>query len=91
MVRTMGIIIVCDGAGRLLPQHSGRWLKSANIENGRTMPDIETTDNPDEALGFADAEAALEFWRRTSTTRPMRPDGTMDPAMGRVEPWRRVY
>jgi hypothetical protein len=55
------------------------------------MPDIETTDNPDEALGFADAEAALEFWRRTSTTRPMRPDGTMDPAMGRVEPWRRVY
>jgi len=40
---------------------------------GRGM--LKSLPDPRYALRFADKAAAMEFWRRTSALRPIRPDG----------------
>lgn len=44
-----------------------------DADNGRG--NLVLTPSPREALSFPNARAALEFWRQTSTVRPVRDDG----------------
>jgi hypothetical protein len=57
------------------PFEVGHYVKvyQANGNYGRGF--LETTDDLDKAIHFADAHAALECWRAISTTHPKRPDG----------------
>jgi len=44
-----------------------------DAHDGRGYADL--TDDPTKARRFADAAEAFVFYRRTSTVRPVRPDG----------------
>lgn len=59
--------------GKLFRQ--GIYFKSFDHEydNGRGL--AEFTDDKSEALKFPDMAAALAFWNKQSTVRPLRPDG----------------
>lgn len=61
-----------SGAGPL-----GQYVKSydPDIGNGVVTGEVEGTFDPSEALTFDSSEEAYDFYRRTSTTVPLRPDG----------------
>lgn len=56
-------------------EHEGRLLKAydPNFSNG--LGRAWSTDDPDEAMTFADAGEAHTLWTTVSTTHPMRVDG----------------
>jgi hypothetical protein len=55
--------------------HAGQWVKSFDHEayDGRGFGTF--TKHIEDAMPFADFGAAMDFWRRQSAVRPVRPDG----------------
>ena len=51
------------------------YLRSYDADTPDGRGAIVTTTVRDEALRFDDLAAAFECWKRTSATRPLRPDG----------------
>lgn len=66
---TQTLLKIIDGAG------AGKFVKTydPDANDGRGL--LVGTFDPDEAIRFDGAVAALEFWRQQSTVRPLRPDG----------------
>lgn len=58
-----------------MPVPGAYYVKSLDVDANDGRGSVVTTSNLDEAVRFADAGAALEFWQRQSTVRPVRPDG----------------
>jgi len=69
-----GMIAVGFANGGDCP-HAGEWLKSFDHEFDEGRGFGEFTRDPKRALRFTTREAAMEFWRRSSTIKPLRPDG----------------
>lgn len=51
------------------------YLKSADVEAFNGRGEFNCTKDIKQAMRFDSHEAAFEFWRRQSKTRPLRPDG----------------
>ena len=69
-------IKIFGDAGCNPTEHDGRYLKTfvPDVDEwGRG--DLTTTPERREAMQFSCFQAAFEFWRQTSTVRPLRPDG----------------
>jgi hypothetical protein len=67
-VALAGLQVPADSAGR-------RYLETANIEAYDGRGTATWTEDPAEAIRFASQAAAIEFWRRQSSVRPLRDDG----------------
>jgi hypothetical protein len=55
--------------------HEGEYLKSFDHDTPDGLGYGEFTRDLSEAKLFASRARALEFWRRPSRSRPLRPDG----------------
>jgi hypothetical protein len=55
--------------------HSNQWLASFDHEAFGGQGHGVFTKDPDFAMRFPDAAAAMAFWGRQSITKPRRPDG----------------
>ena len=53
----------------------GQYLKSFDHDGSGGVGYGEGTFDPNEALQFDTQMDALEFWRKPSSVRPLRPDG----------------
>jgi hypothetical protein len=53
----------------------GQWVKSYTPDGHGGRGDLLLTENKHEAKVYANAAAAMEEWRRVSSTHPTRPDG----------------
>lgn len=51
------------------------WVKSCDVDAMDGYGLAELTTDFAEALTFPDAGAAMRFWQRQSTVRPLRADG----------------
>lgn len=51
---------------------AGQWLASFDHEAEDGLGAGVFTDDPDKAMRFDTISAALEFWKRQSTTKPLR-------------------
>jgi hypothetical protein len=51
------------------------WLAEADVEDCDGRGSVSLSRLPGEALTFPSQSAAMEFWRRQSTRRPLRFDG----------------
>lgn len=69
-----GILAVGFANGTPCP-HANQWVKQFdhNAYNGQGQGVF--TPDPERALRFDSAAAAMMFWGRQSTVRPLRPDG----------------
>lgn len=63
------------GLGRKPTDKDGMYLVSAGIDSGDMIADVRATPLPELAMTFDSFAAALEYWKRQSTVRPLRPDG----------------
>jgi hypothetical protein len=70
-------VMRCVGVGPLdAPTHMiGRWLKAHDPDMYDGSGWTEWTDDVHFARRFPSAAAALDYWRRQSTVRPLRADG----------------
>lgn len=55
--------------------HAGMYLRAFDHEAHGGQGEGVFTNDLDQAMRFADSEAAFSFWRRVSRIRPVRPDG----------------
>jgi hypothetical protein len=73
------IIRIVERAGGLaVPQpgpEAGLYLESFDHDANDGRGEGTYTPDPDHALRFANAAAAMQYWKRVSTVRPIRPDG----------------
>lgn len=53
----------------------GPYIKDCDVEAHDGLGEAWFTNNKAEARSFADLVEATEFWRRQSTTKPLRDDG----------------
>lgn len=51
------------------------WLRSLDVDAHDGLGDVRLTHDREQAARFASIETAWECWTRTSTVRPLRPDG----------------
>ena len=66
--------IVEDAAG-LDTMHRGCWLQACDVDARGGLGSMQFTTDIREAMVFPSFEEAMEYWRRPSTVRPLRPDG----------------
>lgn len=72
----MTIVIRVLGIASGFPfESAGQYLRSADVDayDGRGIADF--TRDAKQAMHFATYEAAVAFWQRQSTRRPLRDDG----------------
>ena len=80
MGMTVGIVCMGLANGREVltsgqPSPLGQWLKSYDPEAHRGRGAAEWTDLPADAMQFPGPAEAFRYWKQTSRTRPVRPDG----------------
>jgi hypothetical protein len=56
-------------------EHSGRYVSRFDADARDGLGQVWTTANPRVALNFNSGAEAAEFWRQTSTVKPVREDG----------------
>jgi hypothetical protein len=71
-VKVIRIIGLADG--RPLPL-DGHYLRSADVNAHGGRGSVDAVQDPAEARRFPDVVDAMEYWRRQSEVRPLRPDG----------------
>ena len=71
----MSVIRIHSTAWGAKSDLTGRYLKSYDPDARGGRGTVETTEDRDQAMQFADAGAAMECWRRPSKVLPLRPDG----------------
>jgi len=71
-VKVIRILGLADG--RPLPL-DGHYLRSCNVDAHGGRGSVDAVQDPAQALRFRDVLEAMEYWRRQSTVRPLRPDG----------------
>jgi hypothetical protein len=69
------VLQICGWAANVPCPHLGQFVESFqhDTSDGRGRGDF--TADPRRAMQFATAGEALEFWKRQSTTKPLREDG----------------
>lgn len=92
------IWIVSDAAN--LTDAGGCWLKSCDVDARDGRGHVDMTTDVAEAIEFPSFAAAMEYWRRPSAVRPVRPDGrpnrpltayTIEPRPILAEPKPKIY
>ena len=63
------------GVARGEPLALLEYVESCDVDAHRGHGDVKLTRDLAQAKRFADFGAALEYWKRQSTVRPLRPDG----------------
>jgi hypothetical protein len=71
-MKLMKVVAMADGRPG---NWAGTYLHSADFDANAGIGDMAFTSDPQRAMRFADARAALELWRTQSTVLPLRPDG----------------
>ena len=56
-------------------RHAGQYLKSMDFEAYNGHGYATFTPDPDKAMQFPNARAAMSFWKTQSKTHPLRTDG----------------
>lgn len=54
---------------------AGQYLESADVDADNGYGSLELTSDLEKAMKFPSTLDALQFWRRQSSVRPLRPDG----------------
>jgi hypothetical protein len=56
-------------------EHEGRYVSRYDPDAHDGLGQVWTTSNPRKAIQFSDVARAAEFYRQTSTIKPLREDG----------------
>jgi len=71
-VKVIRILGLADG--RPLPL-DGHYLRSCDVNAHGGRGAVDAVQDPAKARRFTDVVEAMEYWRRQSAVRPLRPDG----------------